>query len=397
MFIKILCLILIFAVFINPIAFASDVGNYKLSARGAIAIDFETGNELYNHNADILRPPASMTKMMTVYLVYEAISQGLFDFDTLVPISSRVADFSINPNETNVPLSRSGIYTVDEMLDVTIAISAGGAARALAELVGGTQQDFIDMMNAKVAEWEIDAVFHSASGGSSSRVSPRAMAIITRNTILEFPEVLEKTSKPTIEYKGRSYTSTNLLFGSYDGIDGYKTGTNNVAGACFSGTAIRDETRIIVVVMGSSMNNRFKDTAALLDYGFAAMEEVNKEKTILLETQAIAEAAEAERVAAEAAETARLIAEQEAAEVAKLIAEQEAVKQAALDAELAKIAAEQEAIRLIEMTAAAEQAARVHEATSSNRHFLELISMLSIVAIALYNNYKRKNQQKKNV
>jgi len=257
----------------QPPAYAAEVGNYRLAARGAIAIDFETGDELFSHNADVIRPSASMTKMMSVYLVYEAISQGLIDYDTIVPISSFVMQIVQNPGETNVPLTRSGTYTVSELLDATIAVSAGGAIRALAELVGGSYRDFIRMMNEKVAEWEIDARFFSASGGSNTRMTPRAMATITRNTIMEFPEVLEKTSKPTIDFKGRTYENTNTLFGSYEGIDGFKTGTNNAGGANFSGTAQRGDIRIIVVVMGSTHGSRFRDTTALLDYGFAIMEE----------------------------------------------------------------------------------------------------------------------------
>jgi len=90
---------------------------------------------------------------------------------------------------------------------------------------------------------------------------------------MDFPEVLEKTSKPTIEFKGRTYESTNTLFGRYEGIDGFKTGTNNAGGANFSGTAERGDIRIIVVVMGSTHGSRFRDTTALLDYGFAIMQE----------------------------------------------------------------------------------------------------------------------------
>jgi len=387
----VLSVLLMLTPFVCPVASANMVDDYRLTARGAIVLDFETGEELYSHNADIIRPPASMTKMMTVYLVYEAISKGTISLDTVVPISSSVAQFSVNPNETNVPLSRSGTYTVDELLDVTIAISAGGATRALAELVGGTMRDFIKMMNDKVAEWELDAVFYNASGGSNSKMSPRAMATITRNTILEFPEVLEKTSKPTIEYKGQTYESTNLLFGSYRGIDGYKTGTNNAAGACFTGTAKRGDIRIIAVVMGSSWERRFKDTAALMDYGFKIMEERHR----LLEEQAEAEAAEAARLAAEQAaieeaaeEAARIAAQESADEAARVAAQQAAIEEAAAAAE---IAAETEALRKANATAAAGIATRFHEAITSKRHFIEITSILIIsVTVIISNTLKKK-------
>jgi len=140
-------------------AFAATVGDASITAAGAILMDFETGRVLYEHNADVFRPPASMTKLMTVYLVYEAISQGKIGFDTIVPISQNAADFSRAPGETNVPLNRSLRYTVDELLDVVIVMSAGGAAVALAELVGRSTSAFYRMMNGKAAEWGIDAVF----------------------------------------------------------------------------------------------------------------------------------------------------------------------------------------------------------------------------------------------
>jgi len=256
-------------------ASATDVGGTRITAAGAIVMDVETGTILFEHNAYVRRAPASMTKMMTVYLVYEAIANGSIGFDTIVPISQYAADFSRQPGETNVPLNRTGRYTVDELLDVVIVMSAGGAAVALAELVGGSRNAFYRMMNNKVAEWGADAEFHSASGGSThTRMTPHAMAVITRQSILEFPEMLEKTAMTSVTFRGRTYPSTNHLLGVYEGIDGFKTGTNSVARECFSGTAQRGDVRLVSVVMGSSSGRRFSDTTTLLNYGFAAMEEI---------------------------------------------------------------------------------------------------------------------------
>ena len=250
----------------------------NITSSGAIVIDFTTGMELYSHNADVRRGPASMTKMMSVYLVYEAIANGTIGFDTIVPISSYAYEISRRKGETNVPLSRSGVYTVDELLDVVIVMSAGGATAALAELIAGTTREFRVLMNAKVEEWGIDATFNSVSGGTSStKLTPRAMAVITRNTLMDFPEVLEKTSMESVTFEGREYPSTNLLLGVYDGIDGFKTGTHPDTGANFSGTAQRGSVRIIIVTMGSTYNGRFPDTEALLDYGFEMMREYRRE------------------------------------------------------------------------------------------------------------------------
>ena len=260
-------------------ASAATVGDATISAAGAIVLDVETGMTLYEHNADVMRAPASMTKLMTVYLVYEAIANGRIGFDTIVPITQYAADFSRQAGETNVPLSRSGRYTVDELLDVILVMSAGGAAVALAELVGGSRSAFYRMMNDKAAQLGMDAIYYSASGGSThTRVSPRAMATLARNFVINYPEVLEKTSMRSVTFGGRRYESTNQLLGVYEGIDGLKTGTQSMAGACFTGTARRGGVRLVSVVMGSTSARRFSDTTTLLDYGFAAMEEYRSDR-----------------------------------------------------------------------------------------------------------------------
>jgi len=256
-----------------PALAAAEVDGTRLTSLGAIVMDFETGMVLYEHNADVRRGPASMTKMMTVYLVYEAIANGQFDFDTIVPISQVAYNYSRTPGETNVPLTRTRQYTVDELLDVIIVMSAGGACAALAELVAGTMRAFHRMMNDKAAEWGIDAVFFSVSGGvTHTQMTPRAMAEITRRTIMDFPEVLEKTAMDVVNWRGRPIPATNHLLGVYEGIDGFKTGTHPQTRANFAGTALRGDIRIISVTMGSSSGRRFPDTVALLDYGFAVME-----------------------------------------------------------------------------------------------------------------------------
>jgi len=252
-------------------ASGEDIG--RITSAGAIVIDFETGIELYARSADVYRATASLTKMMTVYLVYEAISDGIIGFDTQVPISASVISLLDIQGEDNVPLTADGTYSVDLLLSVVLIMSACAATEALAELVGGTKQSFLVMMNGKAEEWGIDAVFSSTYGGSTSTLmTPRAAAAIVRNKLLDYPQVLEKTSRRYIKFDGVIYNSTNKLLGAYKGIDGYKNGENAAAMENFAGTAARGGTRIISVTMGSMEDCRFDDTAVLLDYGFMAME-----------------------------------------------------------------------------------------------------------------------------
>lgn len=241
------------------------------SAAGAILIDFESGNEIFAHNADVLRPPASMNKMMTVYLVYEAVYNGIICFGTIVPISDYALEWSRKPHESNVPLTQTRRYTVDDLLDAVVIVSAGGATIALAELLGRTVWGFTVMMNQKADEWDLGMSFGHPSGGGRDTMTPRGMAILTRNAIARFPEMLERTSTQSGYFKGRRINSTNRLLGEFYGMDGFKTGTNNSARENFSGTAKRDGVRLIVVVMGSNWGQRFVDTRVLLEYGFAYM------------------------------------------------------------------------------------------------------------------------------
>jgi hypothetical protein len=223
------------------------------------------------------------------------MANGLFDFDTVVPISQFVYNYSRTPGETNVALSRSRTYTVDMLLDVVIVMSAGGATAALAELISGTTFNFHRLMNAKAAEWGIDAVFRSVSGGvQHTLMTPRAMAEITRRTIQDFPEVLEKTAMESVNWFGYTIQATNRLLGVYEGMDGFKTGTHTGTRANFSGTAKRGDIRIIIVTMGSGFTRRFDDSTILLNYGFAVMEEIESRKVTLRNTPVLVNGEEIE-------------------------------------------------------------------------------------------------------
>jgi D-alanyl-D-alanine carboxypeptidase (penicillin-binding protein 5/6) len=240
-----------------------------LTARAAVAICFETGEDIFAYNADLRQAPASMVKMMTVYLAFEGIETGLFTPDCVVPVSALAEGISRDDGQTNVPLNRARQYTVMELLDIIVVVSAGGATVALAEFIGdGSLYAFYQLANDKVDEWGIDAYFQAPHGGTlPTFMSPRAMAVLVRNTIQRFPQVLDITGAAAVEFHGRRYTSA--IAGLYPGMDGFKTGSNNTARFNFAGTAARGDTRVITVVMGSATSaSRFADTAKLLDYSF---------------------------------------------------------------------------------------------------------------------------------
>jgi hypothetical protein len=193
-----------------------------------------------------------------------------------VPISENVYNKSRNRSFTNtVPLYYDQLYTVNELLELVLVHSASASIVALAELVDGSEAAFAEHMNAKAAEWGLQAWYQGASGIENNSITPRSMAILARNLLRDYPEVLVYTAKPATYFHGKTYAATNYLLGSlyYEGADGLKTGTTSAAGYCFTGTAVRNGVRIISVTMYStSGNGRFTDTQKLLDYGFAVRE-----------------------------------------------------------------------------------------------------------------------------
>lgn len=274
-------LVLCFALSLTAPAAAVYVDGEYVSGQGLFVMDFETGLELYSNNADTPFVPASITKLMSMYLTYEAIANGEITKDTVVPISAKVYNLSRDYNYWNtVPLYYNQTYTVDELMNLIFVYSASASVVAVAELISGNEEDFVARMNAKAAEWGIDAVFNGCSGIEDNYISPRAVATIARNLIKDYPEVLSLTSQRYINFHGTTYTTTNHLLTSqpYEGADGLKTGTTTNSGACFVATAMRNGVRIITVTMRSSSGTqRFTDSINLLNYGFSVRDAKVKE------------------------------------------------------------------------------------------------------------------------
>ena len=259
-------------------ASAATVGGSYLSSQGACVIDYETGDVLYSYNGDTPRVPASMTKIMNLYCVYEALANGEIALDTPVPISESVYNKSRNwLYQSVLPLYYNTTYTVDEMMDIAVVYSASGAAVALAELVGGgSEAAFVQRMNDTAARMGLNAQYFDSCGIADNLISPISMAQLARNIIRDYPDILLRSAKRSVNFHGYLYPTTDHLLDTYyyAGADGLKTGTTSAAGYCFCGTAVRNGRRMISVTMqSSSTGQRFVDTARLLDYGFAQARE----------------------------------------------------------------------------------------------------------------------------
>ncbi|WP_408607088.1 serine hydrolase [Halobacillus mangrovi] len=270
-----------------------------LEAKSAILVDAETGKVLFDKEADLTLPPASMTKMMTEYLVLEAIKEGSISWDTTTQISEYAYEISANPEFSGVGLKMDKDYTVRELYTAMAVNSDNATTITLAELIAGSESEFVKMMNEKAKEMGLpDYEFVNSTGLNNSHLgdnypegtepdatnmlSARAAALLGYHLINDYPEALEFSSKPTAEFDGQTVTNWNWMipnmpghlaaFG-YEGVDGLKTGYTELAGNTFTGTAEQDGQRLIAVVMkADSRESRFRQTAKLFDYGFQHFE-----------------------------------------------------------------------------------------------------------------------------
>ncbi len=254
-------------------AFAAETP--EVTAEGAIVIDCQTGEVYYQKASDTPRHAASMTKVMSVYLVLEEVKAGRLSFSTPVNVSPYASRISRDLEYSGLEdLHEGASYPVDTLLKLVMTASCNGSMIALAEHVAGSEPAFVDKMNTKAVEWGVSAHYADCTGyrDEGNAVSPRAQAEIARRAINEHPEILKYSSLKSTVFQGETFYSTNRLLreGTFQGIDGLKTGTTTAAGYCFTGTASRNGRRIISVVMASENSAaRISDSAALLEYGFS--------------------------------------------------------------------------------------------------------------------------------
>ncbi|WP_413382723.1 D-alanyl-D-alanine carboxypeptidase family protein [Alkalihalobacillus sp. 1P02AB] len=268
-----------------------------LEAETAILVDAKTGKILFQKDIDKVLPIASMTKMMSEYLILEALDEGKITKDQEVPISDHVRALSLHVNLSNVPLRQDYHYTVEHLYESVAIYSANASTIALAELIAGSETAFVQMMNDKAEELGLEDYEFVNSSGLNNRdlagnhpegtdaeaenmMSARATAQLAYALIRDYPEVLETASIPVKEFDAgpdESVTMQNWNWmlpsivpqHDYEGIDGLKTGFTTAAGNSFTGTAKRGDMRLISVVMRTeTRDDRFNETAKLLDYGF---------------------------------------------------------------------------------------------------------------------------------
>lgn len=240
-------------------------------AKSALLMEASSGKILYEYNADEAASPASVTKIMTALLVFEAIESGKINLSDVVTVSEHAA----NMGGSQVYLEPGEEMTVDELIKCVLVSSANDAACALAEYIGGSEESFVKMMNDRASALGAkNAVFYNSSGlddQNCNLMSARDIAIISRE-LIKHKDVFNYTTiwMDTIRNGAFGLTNTNRLIRFYKGANGLKTGSTSKAGFCISATAERDGMQLIAVIMGSPTRDvRNSEAKALFDFGFA--------------------------------------------------------------------------------------------------------------------------------
>ena len=257
---------------------AAETEGLSLESRSALLMEESTGEILYEKNSHEAMPPASVTKIMTLLLIYEAEENGQFEWKDSVQVSEHAASMG----GSQVFLEPGESQTAADMTKCIAIASANDAAVAMAEFVAGSEEAFVERMNKKAKELGMeDTHFENACGldAEGHVTSAHDIALMSRELMTRFPEIKEYTTtwQDTIIHrtkKGESefgLTNTNKLIKWYEGATGLKTGSTGKALYCLSGTAERDDLHLIAVVMAApDFKVRFRETMQLLDYGFAS-------------------------------------------------------------------------------------------------------------------------------
>ena len=275
--IKLLSVMLIaaitFSLIINSVmALEIKKTNLDLDVKSAVLMDATTGTVLYSKNMNEELPPASVTKIMTLLLVFEAIEKGTLKYEQMLTVSENAASMGgsqvfLEPGET---------MSVDELLKCVIVSSANDAALTLAEQVGGSEEAFVEMMNKRAETLGMKNTHFENVTGLDDNVtnhvtSARDIAIMSRE-LMKHKKIFEYSTiwMDSIRNGAFGLTNTNRLIRIYKGTTGLKTGSTGKAGFCISATAERNGLHLIAVIMGSETRDIRNDAAkTLLDYGFS--------------------------------------------------------------------------------------------------------------------------------
>ena len=271
---KIGCLTLVICVLLTMLP-AVRAAEPEIAAKSAVLLDAATGTVLYEHNAHQPLHPASVTKVMTMLLIMEALDAGRIRWDDTVTASEAAAA----KGGSQIYLKAGETMSVTDMLKSIAVSSANDCACAMAEHIAGSEGAFVDMMNKRAAELGMnDTHFVNCTGldddpsAKDHLTSAYDIALMSRELLTRHPKIKEFTTiwMDTVRDGTFGLSNTNKLVRFYPGCTGLKTGFTSAAGYCLSASAQRDSMELIAVVMGSETSkDRFAACKQLLDFGFA--------------------------------------------------------------------------------------------------------------------------------
>jgi D-alanyl-D-alanine carboxypeptidase len=240
------------------------------SKDAALIIDGTTGKVLYARNQLEERHPASLTKMMTLYLLFDAIKKGQISLNSTIPISAHAAV----QKPTNLHLRNGDQINVELAIKALVVRSANDVAAAVAEALGGTEGHFAELMTAKARALGMrNTFYHNASGlPDPLQITTAAdLAVLARHLAYDFPQFYHYFSTPSFSFRGIEYPTHDNLIGRYRGADGIKTGYTGASGFNLVSSVVRDNTHVIGVVMGGrTAARRDREMMRLLDLAFDA-------------------------------------------------------------------------------------------------------------------------------
>ena len=258
-----------------------------ISARSFILLSYDTGKILAESNADVKLAPASLTKIMSVYVVFREISNGHLHLDDLVTISKKAWETPGSRMFVNI----GNQVKVEDLLKGVIIQSGNDASVALAEFIAGDELTFADMMNQHAKRLGMKNSHFQDSNGlpvENHYTTAHDLAILTRALIKEFPDYYRWFSQKEFTYNNIVQHNRNQLLSRDESVDGVKTGFTDAAGYCLVASALRNNMRLISIVMGaSSPNTRASQNQNLLNYGFRFFEahRLYQSKTVLSEAR----------------------------------------------------------------------------------------------------------------
>jgi D-alanyl-D-alanine carboxypeptidase len=233
-----------------------------------LVVDAGSGKVLYARNDAASRHPASLTKMMTLYLLFEQLNAKKLTLQSEITVSAHAA----SQPRSHLRLRTGSTISVENAIKAIVVCSANDVAVAVAETIGGNEQHFAELMTAKAHALGMEhTVYQNASGLPDEHQITTAddLAILAKHLVTDYPQYFSYFSTKSMSWRGEDFNTHNQLIGNYPGADGIKTGYIDASGYNLVATAVHDKTRLIAVVMGGLSAERRDEAAVnLLDDGF---------------------------------------------------------------------------------------------------------------------------------